>query len=36
VQDELVRNRSLPPERVFVSAAKPESTPKRQAELQLE
>jgi hypothetical protein len=36
VQDELVRNRNLPPERVFVSAAKPESTPKRQAALQLE
>jgi hypothetical protein len=36
VLDELVHNGKLLPERVFVSAAKPESTPKRQAELKLE
>jgi hypothetical protein len=36
VQEELVTNRSLPPERVSVSAAKPESAPKRHAQLQLE
>jgi hypothetical protein len=36
VQEELVTNRNLPPDRIFVSVPKPEVKPRRQAELQLE
>ena len=36
VQEELVTGHQLPPDRVFLSTARPEAKPKRQAELQLE